>query len=249
MPELNAANERTGGGAERICELAQRSAAADDPDTALRALIELRGEVEAFVRVQVGDALAAGRSFSDVARTLGISRQAAHRRFRDLAPSRVPDGKRPLVATEAARRVERLGRAEAYAAGTPPGGEHILLGILRTDCEAARALRIEGVTLERARACLQSTARDGQDIRRTARGGQDTSSLRRTARDGQDTGSLRRILQQAALVALSRGRRELGPEELLVAALADPHGGASRMLAALAVEPASVRDRFGGRKS
>ena len=207
--------------AERICELAQKSAAAADTDTALRALTELRGEVDAFVRVQVGRALAAGQSFSHVARTLGISRQAAHRRFRDLAPSRVRDRKRPLVATQAARRAVRLAQAEAYAAGATPGGEHVLLGILRTDCEAARALRFEGVTPERARACLQTIARDGQD-----------------------PGSIRRILKQAAAIALNRGDRELDLEQLLLAALADPEGGASRTLAALAVRPASVRDRF-----
>ena len=62
--------------AERICGLAQALAAADDADAALRALTELRTEIDAFVRVQVGRALAGGRSFSDVARTLGISRQA-----------------------------------------------------------------------------------------------------------------------------------------------------------------------------
>jgi transposase-like protein len=209
--------------AERICALAQASAAADDADTALRALTELRAEIDAFVRVQVECALRAGRSFSDVARSLGISRQAAHRRFRDLAPKNRLERRHALVATEGARRAVRLARAEAHAAGATPRSEHVLLGILRTDCGASRVLRFEGVTPERARACAQSGARDGDSA-----------------------GSMSRILKQAARLALSRGDRELDTEELLLAALADPDGGAARTLAALAVQPASVRERLGG---
>ena len=191
--------ERTDEPAARICELAEASTTADDADTALRALTELRTEIDALVRVQVARALAAGRSFSDVARTLGISRQAAHRRFRDLAPKDRDDRRQALVATEAARRVVQIATAEAYAAGTTPGSEHVLLGVLRTDCDASRALRFEGVTPERARACLQSSARAGHDA-----------------------GSMPRILKHAARVALSRGDREVDLEELLLAALADP---------------------------
>ena len=53
-----------------------------------------------------------------------------------------------------------------------------------------------------------------------------------------------RILRQAARVALSRGDRKVDLEQLLLAALAEPDGGATRTLTALAVEPASVRERL-----
>lgn len=213
--------------AARICELAQQSAAADDADTALRALAELRREADAFVHVHVRRALAAGHSFSDVARALGISRQAAHRRFRDLAPARRRHRRRPLVATDAARRVVQLARTEALAAGASPGSEHVLLAILRTDSDATRALRFKGVTPERARACLQSHPGEAHDRR--------------------DSGSMPRILKQAARVAVSRGDHELNLEQLLLAALADPDGGARRMLTALDVKPASLRTHLGRR--
>ena len=52
---------------------------------ALETLAELRREIELFNREQVKRGLAAGRSFGEVARALGVSRQAAHRRYRDLA--------------------------------------------------------------------------------------------------------------------------------------------------------------------
>ena len=214
--------------AQRICELARESATAGDDETALRALTELGREVDAFIRVHVGQALAAGRSFSDVGRALGVSRQAAHRRFRDLAIARP---RTPLVATDAARRVVRLAQAEAFAAGASPGSQHVLLGILRTDCDAARALRFEGVTPERARACVQS------DTGRAPNGARGNGGA---ARDGDDSGSLPRIVRQAARVALSRGDRELDLPPLLQAALEDPDGGALRTLTALSVPPTSL---------
>jgi ATP-dependent Clp protease ATP-binding subunit ClpA len=206
--------------AERICELAQKAAAADDAEMALRALSELRREVDALVRVRAEHALSAGGSFANVARALGISRQAAHRRFRDLAHTPPRNPRRRLVATDAVRRVMRLAQAEALAAGATAGSEHVLLGILRTDSGVARALRFEGATPERARVSVRSGSNEATERR--------------------DSSSLPRILKQAARLALSRGDDELDIEVLLLAALADADGGARRTLAALDIQPDSL---------
>ena len=212
--------------AERICELAREAAEAGDAEIALRALSELRREVDVVVRLHAERALHAGRSFSDVARALGISRQAAHRRFRDLAPERPLPRRRPLVATDAACRVVRLAHAEAMAAGSPPGSEHVLLGILGTDSETTRALRFEGLTRERVRAHVGTVSeRNG---------------------DGRASSSIRRIVKRAAQVALGRGDHELDVRPLLLAAVADADGGARRTLTALGVEPASLRAQLDG---
>ena len=197
------------------------------PESALRALAELRHELEQFVRANVERALASGRSFGDVARALGISRQAAHRRYRHLAPERPPERPRRLVATDDARTAVRLARERAIAAGDPPRSEHILLGILGTHTDAARALQAEGVTFEAAQACARASAPD------------DAQS------DGDAGSSLRRILRQAGLVAVARGDERLGSDQLLLAALADRDGGALRTLVALGVTPASIRTRLG----
>lgn len=218
---------------ERICELAQKAAAAEDAETALRTLSALRREVDSFVCIRVGHALAAGSSFSDVARALGVSRQAAHRRFRDLAPARRRNGKRRLAATDAARRVVRLAQAEARAAGASLGSEHVLLGVLHTDSDAARTLRFKGVTLERARARVGTTARDASARRK--------SGLETGPGTGSESGSMPRILKQAARLALRRGDQDLDLEHLLLAALAAPDGGARDALAALAVPTESLR--------
>jgi hypothetical protein len=207
----------------RICRLAEESTTAGDPVSALRTLTELRSELDEFVRLQVGRGLAAGRSFAELARALGISRQAAHRRYRELAPARKP---RRLVATDEARRVVRLAHEETRATGaTAVGSLQLLLGILRTDGDAARALKSEGVTLERTRACGRTAgcARDG----------------------GDDSGSLRRMLKRAGRLALADGERHLRTEQLLLAALADPDSGASRTLTALDATPNSIRARLG----
>jgi ATP-dependent Clp protease ATP-binding subunit ClpA len=176
----------------------------------------LRGELDAFERLHVARGLAAGRSFGELARVLGISRQAAHRRYRELAPRR----RRPprLKATEHVRQVIRLARAETCAAGrTAVGSRELLLAILRTDTDAARALQAQGITLEAARAC---PAVDG---------------------DGSDPAGLRRILQRAGRLALGRRDRHLTSKHLLLALVADSDCGAARTLAALGATPASLR--------
>jgi ATP-dependent Clp protease ATP-binding subunit ClpA len=206
---------------QRICELAKASACACDPESALRAVTELRRELDAFVRVQAEQALASGRSFGDLARALGISRQAAHRRFRELAPPRRSEPPRRIVLTDDARHVLRLARAEALEAGaTAAGSEHVLLAILRTRTAAARALRSQGVTLERARVTECSHHHVG------------------------DVPLVRRLVRNAGWLALRRGHRQLGAEHLLLAALADKDGGATALLAALGTTPAAIQARL-----
>ena len=90
---------------QRICRLAQEVADAQDPLRALETLVELRAEIEAVTREQVARGLRAGRSFGDLARVMGISRQAVHRRYRDLARVSAANDHRRLSTTEEARRV------------------------------------------------------------------------------------------------------------------------------------------------
>lgn len=217
--------------AKRVCELAEEAAQAGDGMSALRTLTELHQEAEELTKAHVERALASGQSFADVARALGISRQAAHRRYRHLAPERTSEPPRRLIATAAAREAVRLARERAVAAGEELRAKHVLLGVLGTDTDAARALEAEGVTLDAARACAR--AADSQGAEHANGTGDDGSAC------------LRRMLREAAVVAVARGEERLGAEQLLLAALADADGGARRTLAALGVTPASVRKRLG----
>jgi hypothetical protein len=208
----------------RLCRLAEQAARADDPESALQILTELRRELDAFVGMQVRRSLAAGRSFGEVARALGISRQAAHRRYRQLAPAR-HGAPRRLRATEQTRQVLLGARAETVMAGAPTAGSReVLLGILRTECGAAQALRSEGITLEKARACAPLVDSAGGD---------------------GDSSSLERIVRRAGRVAVTRGDEHVCPEQLLLAAIADADRGASGTLAALGATPLAIRARLG----
>ena len=209
-----------------MCQLAEQAANEDDAEAALRVLRELRQELDEFIREQVARALKSGRSFGDVARVLEISRQAAHRRYRDLAPEPPPPPPRRLVPTDATRAALRVARDHAAALGEPLASQHVLLGVLATDSRAAQALHADGVTLETARAC----ARAGEA---------------RPLDGGDGSGALRRMVREAGRVALARGDAQLGPEEVLLAALGDADDGARRTLAAVGVTPAMVRRRLG----
>ena len=71
--------------AQRIIALLERTLTDPEPIKALAILSDLRSELDELERTHVARALQAGESFANVARPLGISRQAAHRRYRDLA--------------------------------------------------------------------------------------------------------------------------------------------------------------------
>ncbi len=216
---------------QRICRLAETAANAEDYRDALRTLCELRRELEDFERQQAARALTAGESFGAVARSLGVSRQAAHRRFRELAPPARRDGiEQP---TPEARLVVEYAREEALGMGAPRlGCEHFLLGILRIgDRRAAHALFELGVTLDDARAA----ARDGSVGATTAE----------APADAEAPTPIRRVLATALLEARRQGAAAVGVEHLLLGALEDDGAGAARILSVLGVSPQAVRAAVG----
>ncbi len=178
----------------RICQLADEAAVEKDPETALRHLTELRDELVAFERTRVAQALRSGSSFGDIAKVLGISRQAAHRRYRDLAP---PAGK-PMSLSSHARRAVQLAREEAIGAGARRlRCEHVLLGVLRSGGPASSALEARGITPETAWESLR--ARD-------------------QAADEEDV-ELRRLLTEATKIARQRHARCVDVEHIAQAAI------------------------------
>src|SRR4051794_20482038 len=116
---------------------------------------ELRAEIDAFERQQVARALTAGGSVAAVARALGVTRQSAHRRYRDLIAPRERDG-RPHPIPEL-RLAVQYARREARELGAPAiGSEHLLVGILRSGDHPA--LERLGVGYERAREAVRTLA-------------------------------------------------------------------------------------------
>ena len=148
-----------------LLELALTSAS---PTESLRALGVLREELAELERAQVKRALDRGTTFSELARILGISRQAAHRRYRGIARPPAP----PPVAPESARTITREARAaiefaldEAARRGSAAvDSEHFLVGIVATaDDAVSERLRALGVTVAALRryAPLAALTADG----------------------------------------------------------------------------------------
>lgn len=208
---------------KRICGLADEAAAANHPEAALAALRGLREELVSFERSRVAEALRSGSSFGAVAKALGISRQAAHRRFRELAPTAAE----PLALSSHARRAVHLAREEA--ARTDSGelaSAHLLIGVLRSGGGTSSALESEGVTAEGARSSLPA-----DDATRAAPG-------------CEGHGEGRPLLWEAAEIARARRSRCIEAEHIALAALDAPDGRALRAITALGVRPAALRERL-----
>ncbi len=219
-----------------IEQLARDVARTPDADTALRALSTLRRELMMAEPELVGRALQDGASWSQIARALGISKQATHRKYRHLKidfEELTGAGELPLSGN--ARRSLGYARQEATSLGNPViGTEHLLLGILR--CRESRVVGLLeelGVDYDGARARTQPTMPGGSPP-----GPRDASAGR--AHQGVSP-QARRILEGAVREARRRHERAVGVEHLLAALLADSRNGAVQTLEAMRILPARVR--------
>jgi hypothetical protein len=129
--------------AQRILALLEHALTASEPTASLNALTALRAELDTLERAQVSRALQSGETFTQVARPLGISRQAAHRRYRDLAVA-PPEPRRPPALSVEARAALIRAREEAARHGSRSiDSEHLLLAIARTAPRHALGLDVE----------------------------------------------------------------------------------------------------------
>jgi len=122
---------------QKTLALLERTLTAE-PTTSLRALTALRAELDVLERHLVARALQEGQTYTQIARPLGISRQAAHRRYRDLTTAAPP------TLSDDARATLVRAREEAARHGSRSiDGEHLVLalahaGVFQLDVEAAR---------------------------------------------------------------------------------------------------------------
>jgi hypothetical protein len=137
---------------DRVVMALQRTLSTRDPLIALQSLAELREELTTFERHQAQKALASGSSFGSIGRALGISRQAAHRRYKAQ-----PEPARPqrAVVSDQVRALLSAARSEAARAGAHEiECEHLALALAATrqiqtaptSLEAARVLVAQGGT-------------------------------------------------------------------------------------------------------
>jgi hypothetical protein len=206
---------------ERLARLAAEAAGAESPGAALRKLRALQRAIDTYERELVARVLAEGGSYAQIGRELGLSRQAVHRRYRDLQPATTEN---VLAPSDAVRLALRFAREEAAALAAPAvGGEHMLLGLLRA--APPGALENAGVTLTKARLQVEAVS--------------PRSSMLAANRPLTD---VRALLTEPAREALRRGSRTIEATDLLAGLLRDP--AAARTLRALGADPAGLRARL-----
>ncbi|HWD74551.1 MAG TPA: Clp protease N-terminal domain-containing protein [Solirubrobacteraceae bacterium] len=110
------------------------------------------------------------------------------------------------------------------------GTEHLLLGLLaQRDRIPAQALAAQGVDADRARSCLMTIVRAGEE--------EVTGQIPFTPR-------AKKTLELALRESLGAGNREVAPQHLLLGLLREGEGVASQILSALGVDAESLRKQI-----
>jgi hypothetical protein len=181
---------------------------------------------------QVGDALLghfvdqcrrSGHSWSEISGALGVSKQAAHKRFTFDAPTfeRFTERARTAV-SKSEQEAHRLGHGFV-------GTEHILLGLLDvTDSLAARVLDGVGISKSAVEENVLSLIKPG-----TA---SEEGSLPFTPR-------AKAVLRHAAEEALRLSHNYVGTEHLLLGLLDDEESVAAKVLVELKASYSTIKDR------
>jgi hypothetical protein len=215
------------GVANRSEDLARRASRLDDPEAGLRALTALRVRLNAVEEEHVRNAVRAGMSWGQIGRSLGISRQAAHKRFASRCRPDPSVSAATIAATAQARRAVRIAAEEAASMGHASAGpEHLLLALLRDDQgPAVHALEKLGVHYSSLR----------REVRALYGETEPNGAPEPTARKAPISARARETLERAVRLAAASEDREVGVEHVLFAVMRDSGGGAVRALAALGV--------------
>jgi ATP-dependent Clp protease ATP-binding subunit ClpA len=139
---------------DRLVEISTAAARAADPSYSLRAAAEMRRVIAELEVDAVRRALAQGHSWTEIAAALGITKQAAHKRYAKRTatgcgsarpPAQNGRGRRTAAgrpcATAAVRRAIRVAQVAAVALGSERvQGAHLILGLLAVRGAASQAL-------------------------------------------------------------------------------------------------------------
>ena len=212
LTELIATVDADAGSTDPLARLATASAIAAD----------LTETSDRLVGHFVDQCRAAGRTWAEISDALGVSKQAAHKRYsmlpRDL--SRFTTRARGVIehAVDAAR-----GLGPGYV-----GTEHLLLGLFPPGGLAAEMLAESGITESDVAAAILARAPSG------------TAEL---ADPPPFTPRAARVFSGALEEALTMGHNYIGTEHLVLALFRDPEGLAAQILTEGGTSYADVKER------
>lgn len=194
--------------------------ARDQLAAAARAVAALEAVADAVMAHFVDQCRRSGRSWSEISAALGVSKQAAHKRFATSLLDRF---------TPRARTVLRAAAEDAHALGHGYiGTEHVLLGLFEpAGSIAAQVLAETGVT----RAEVEE-----QILRSSPRGSANIA-------DPPFTPRATASIERAAAEAIGMGHNYVGTEHLLLALFGDSEGLAAAILSGLGAQ----RDDYANR--
>ncbi|MGZ4691681.1 MAG: Clp protease N-terminal domain-containing protein [Acidimicrobiia bacterium] len=213
---------------QELIVTARAEAASDDPLDGLAAASKVASELEeaadAVLTHFVDQARRNGRSWSEISGALGVTKQAAHKRFSFATPTTLERF------TERARSALRAsGEAAASLGHGYIGTEHLLLGLFEpAGGIAARVLDDAGITREQVEAEIVAAV--------------PRSPI--TVSDPPFTPRATRSIERAVAEALDLGHNYVGTEHLLLALFGDPEGLAAKILAALGAQREAFKDQI-----
>jgi Clp amino terminal domain, pathogenicity island component len=196
--------------------------ASDQLAAAAEAVAELEAVADAVLAHFVDQCRRRGRSWSEISAALGVSKQAAHKRFSLPSP-------RQERFTPRARSALRAAAEDARALGhNYVGTEHILLGLFEPSGGiAARILAEAGFTHAKVERRILINAPRG------------TSPVA----DPPFTPLAADSMERAGAEAVALGHNYVGTEHLLLALFGDPESLATKILTDLGADRGQFRDR------
>jgi ATP-dependent Clp protease ATP-binding subunit ClpA len=228
-----------------LIDTVRQDTTTDDPldqlATATAAVAELEDTSDALLGYFVDRCRREGRSWSEISKALGVTKQAVHKRFAaNLADQIIASIPAPTMERFTARArvaIASAALAARDAGRSKAGAVHILIGLFAEPMGiAAKALDELGVTRDGVRAAVQAQpaaddpaapAEDaGAEEAGRAEAGQDARPTPRFTADG------RRVLRDALAVALELGHNYIGTEHLLLGLYRNPDSPAAAILVA-----------------
>ncbi len=231
---------------QELIEIVRQDSSSDQPldqlVTAAAAAAQLEETTDALLGHFVDRCRRDGRSWTEISAALGVTKQAAHKRFATALASHIA-ASTPAPTferfTDRARHVmAESGRAASALGADAVGTEHLLLALFsEPQGLAARALAAMDVSEETVRAAVR--AADGRARQPAGPAGpeQPTAGAQPTAAEATAagprpaySGPAKLALRDALAVALEFGHNYIGTEHLLLALYRNTDSLAARIL-------------------